>query len=163
MAEILGFAASIVAIVQIADRVIDLCKYYIATVEDHPKDLRIILIETSSLRSLLGNLEFLSQSATNSSTILQGLAGENGPIAGCRTAVSELEKLFPMKQSLNKRQRKTAKMVLASLAWPFQAEKARKLLSQLVQHKTSISLALSAESLYVTLPTYLFTTTHIPT
>lgn len=137
MAEALALCASIVAVIQIADRVAELCKAYIGGVTNYPKDLRVILIETSSLKILLENLTFLGENDGNASSILASLDGNNGPIEGCRKTTSELEKLFPPEQLQSDKEggrRKKVRLSLAALAWPFRAEKARALLGQLAQH-----------------------------
>ncbi len=145
----LSVGAAIIAVVQAADRIAELCRYYIGAVDDYPKDLRLILIETSTLKALLENINFLIGSDGWSSPMLKSLGGEEGPIAGCRRTVSDLEALFPA-ASANTTQdakRKRVKMTLAQLAWPFRQEKARVLLAQLVQHKTTICTATSSEAL----------------
>ena len=53
-------AAPIIAIIMISDRVIGLCKYYIGGLKDAPADLRAILIETSTLKTILENVQFLT-------------------------------------------------------------------------------------------------------
>jgi hypothetical protein len=145
----LSITASILAVVQGADRIAQLCRYYIGAVDDYPKDLRLILIETSTLKTLLENLQFLVDADGNSSPMLQSLDGEEGPIAGCRRTVSELELLFPACSATTTpaSKRKRSRMTLAQLAWPFRQEKARALLAQLVQHKTTINTAISCEAL----------------
>jgi len=44
--DLLSAAASIIAVVQIADRIVALCKAYITGVNDAPTELRAILIES---------------------------------------------------------------------------------------------------------------------
>ena len=141
--------SGIIAVVQAADRIAQLCRYYIGAVDDYPKDLRSILIETSTLKALLENIKFLIDSDGGSSPMLKSLGGEEGPIAGCQRTISEVELLFPA-ASVNMTQeakRKRVKATLAQLAWPFRQEKARVLLAQLVQHKTTINTAVSSETL----------------
>jgi hypothetical protein len=151
MAELLGLCASIIAVVQIADRVAKLCKDYIGGVKDCPSNLRAIEVEVSSLSILLKELEQEIKSGSNASALLCSLKDANGPIEGCRIATSELEKLFPSEEvrvdMKRKKKRRTAKLSLAALAWPFREEKARTLLCQLMQHKATISLAICTESL----------------
>ncbi len=145
----LSVGAGIIAVVQVADRIVELCRFYIGAVDDYPKDLRSILIETSTLKALFENIKFLIDSDGGSSPMLKSLGGEEGPIAGCQRTVSELELMFPASSAKTTRnsKRKGVKMTLAQLAWPFRQEKARALLSQLVQHKTTISTAISSETL----------------
>ena len=91
----LSVGAGIIAVVQVADRIVELCRFYIGAVDDYPKDLRSILIETSTLKALFENIKFLIDSDGGSSPMLKTLGGEEGPIAGCQRTVSELELMFP--------------------------------------------------------------------
>ncbi|KAH8894321.1 hypothetical protein GQ53DRAFT_839931 [Thozetella sp. PMI_491] len=140
MAEALGLGASIIAVLQISGSLVKTCKQYIEAVRDYPGDLRVILIETSSLMSLLENLQFLEKYGTLPLPIAL-----EGPVQGCRETLSELAELLPAacerEQSAPKRRR-----LAASLAWPLRQTKARRLLDQLMRHKTSISAAISTES-----------------
>jgi hypothetical protein len=61
-----------IAIVQITDRTIDICKSYIKGVRDAPADLRHILIEVGSLKCVL---EVLELSASSSGLIYQENCG----------------------------------------------------------------------------------------
>jgi hypothetical protein len=53
MAEVIGLAASIIAVVQLADRITSVCKSLIETVKDYPRDLRLIFVEIGPLRLYL--------------------------------------------------------------------------------------------------------------
>jgi hypothetical protein len=146
-----SIGASIIAFIQVADRVIELSKYYLEAARDAPSDLRAILIETSTLRTILGNLQFLA-SCGHCPTALHIPAGEEGPVEGCLRAIKEVEALFPSgystpKGSKSRSKRRKVQNVLAVLAWPFKEERARKLLERLTQYKTTINFALSTESL----------------
>jgi len=59
MAEVLALAASIAAIVEIANRIASACKSYIDSIQDYPKDLRLIYVETVSLKVVFESLQFL--------------------------------------------------------------------------------------------------------
>ena len=82
-----------IAIIQIADRIIGCCKFYIETARDAPSDLRIILRETSALKIVLENFKFLSDCDGRLSAAKGRMFGADGPIKGCRRTVAELEKL----------------------------------------------------------------------
>ncbi|KAH8810718.1 hypothetical protein F5884DRAFT_830691 [Xylogone sp. PMI_703] len=154
MAEAIAFGASIVAFLQLADRVIGLCKYYIETVCDTPHDLRIILIEISSLKAILENINFLVRADPNCVfEATRNLGKPNGALAACRGSLAELEKLFPAdhaerkdQEALSKGQkRRKVAQTLTALAWPLKEGRARKLLDEITRHKTTITLALSTE------------------
>ena len=61
MAEILALPAGVIAIIQLADRIIGTCEFYIKTVRDAPKDLCTILIEVSMLKTIFESLKQCSQ------------------------------------------------------------------------------------------------------
>lgn len=151
MAEALAVGASVVAIIQIADRIIGLCKFYIETVRDTPSDLRVILIETSALKTILENLNFLTACDGPDSTAAGRISGADGPIEGCLRTVTELETLFPSDSVQTRGQKRSKKRrlnsVLTALAWPLKESKARKLLDEMMRYKTTISLALTANSM----------------
>ncbi|KAK4111501.1 hypothetical protein N656DRAFT_681029, partial [Canariomyces notabilis] len=146
----LSVSASIIAVIQCADRIAQLCRYYIGAVDDYPKDLRSILIEASFLKALLESLKFLIDCEGSSSPMLKTLGGEEGPLAWCHRTVRELESLFPAtppQVTPNSNRGRRLKLVMGQLAWPFRQEKARVLLAQIQQHKGTISLAISSEAL----------------
>src|SRR4051812_41100353 len=123
MVEPLSVAASVVAVIQISDRIVGLCKFYIETVRDCPSDLRVILLETSTLKTIFEGLQFLADCDSGASAIISGLSGQDGPIEGCRKQTSELEKLFPPDcisgPGKSRAKKRKVKATLATLAWLF--------------------------------------------
>lgn len=95
-AELLAFAASIAAFIQLADRVITLSKFYLEALEDCPRDIRVLFIEVSSLKGILESLDFLVQNSNGDhSNAFQQLTGRDGPIEGCRKSLDDLQRLLP--------------------------------------------------------------------
>ena len=139
-----------IAIIQIADRIIGQCKFYIETARDAPSDLRVMLIETSALKTILENLNFLNACDGPLSAATSHVSGADGPIEGCLRTAAELEKLFPLDASRTTRRkgskRRRFDSVLTALAWPLKESKARKLLDEMTRYKTTISLALTTSS-----------------
>ncbi|TPX18701.1 uncharacterized protein E0L32_002558 [Thyridium curvatum] len=145
--EALSVAANIVAIIQIADRVIDLCRYYLGSIHDAPSDLRLILLEASAVRTILDNIRFLKESGHAPGT-LTDLDGAQGPIQGCRKAVSELEALLPRRPATDagpQRKKTKVEAALKTIAWPLRQNKARRLLQELSEYKSTINTALTIE------------------
>jgi hypothetical protein len=162
-------AAGIIAVIQIADRVIELCKYYIEAARDAPSDIRHIFVETSATKAVLDSLHFLhvtscqqeagdgtisKQSQEPATRALDHLYGDHGPVEACRRTLTDISRLFPhghpnsthaSKASPNK-SKVQVKAILTVLAWPLKEEKAKKLLAELVQHKSTINLALTIDS-----------------
>ncbi|KAF2092965.1 hypothetical protein NA57DRAFT_10921, partial [Rhizodiscina lignyota] len=141
--EAIAIGASIIAFIQITESVIKVCKYYISTCEDAPSDIRGILVELSSLKAVLENLEFLSTSHKEPAKPLQELKRPNGVLDECLHCVGELEGLLHTEQTEGLR-RKRQKLQQA-LAWPLKEQKARKLLARISNYKSMITLAISGD------------------
>jgi hypothetical protein len=151
MAELVAFVATLGTFVQLADRVIELTKFYLEALHDCPHEIRVIFIEVSSLKATLQSLSFLIQtdkSANQSSpSLLQQLSGPDGPIEGCRKAIISLEKLLPEDdRSTTGHKRRKLEATLGQLAWPFKRSQAQKLLDDILRYKATISLALTSET-----------------
>jgi hypothetical protein len=156
VAETIAVVASIIAIVQISDRVISSCKFYIQAASDTPSELRAILVEISTLKSVLESLQFLETYAHAAPALWKQLSGQDGPIEECMRSITDLEKLFPADKfpvtgSQSGSKRCKAQLVRTSLAWPLKARRARELLQIINQQKTIINLALTTESRWVKL------------
>ena len=152
MAEAVALVGSVIAIIQITDRIINVCKFYLESIQGTPSDLRIILIEISALKTVLENIKFLLSCPDNESLILDSLSGRNGPIEQCLKSIGKLEELFP--QDTTKRagskpkKRQKLNSTLATLAWPFKAQKAKGFLDEISVFKSTITLALTADITY---------------
>ncbi|KXH46692.1 L-galactose dehydrogenase [Colletotrichum simmondsii] len=150
MAEVFGLAASVFATIQIADRVVSICKHYIETVRDAPSDLRTILVECSSVGAVLHNVEFLLKFEEPDSALRKALDGDAGPVGECHVAIEQLEKLIASDQNQAQgppdSKRRKVQVTLRNLAWPLKETKAKKLLQDVARCKNTISLALTATS-----------------
>lgn len=151
MAEAIAVGASVIAIIQIADRIIGLCKSYIGIARDASSDLRRILLETSALKTIFENLKFLNACDGPSSTTATSLSAADGPIEGCLRSVTELENLFPSDsvqiEGQGRFKERRLKSTLTSLAWPLKENKARKLLDDIMRYKSTIALAMTTEAM----------------
>ena len=150
MAEVLAVTASVIATIQIADRVVDLCKFYIESIRDTPSNLRRLLVEISTLKTVLENVDFLTRCSNDGPTLLHAIAGDSGPIEGCRRSITELSMLLPSdavhtagKEGTKKQKAKNA---FTALAWPLKEKKARKLLEEMMGYKMTISMAMITDS-----------------
>lgn len=136
-------AANIIAIIHATNRVVVLCQRFLAAVQDAPGELRVILIEVSTLRSVLKQLELLV-SCNEGLPVLDALALNHGPIEGCRKVISELENLLPAESVFALQSKKKA--VLTAFAWILKEHKAKALLDELREYKSTIALALTTDS-----------------
>ncbi|KAM7191236.1 hypothetical protein V8F20_009414 [Naviculisporaceae sp. PSN 640] len=149
MAEAIALAASIIAMVQIADRIATVCKFFIEKVKDYPKDLRRCYVEVQTLKIVFEGLRFLDKSDDSDLTILRRLQGADGPIKCCEESLEKLDKFFlgfpatPNQRAEGKAEK--LKECLNRLAWPLKASKATELLDDLSRHKSSITMALQEQ------------------
>lgn len=136
-------AANIIAIIHAANRVIVLCQKFLATVKDAPGELRLILIEVSTLWAILNQLELLV-SCNGDAPVLDALGRDHGPIQGCRRVLTELENLLPPESILATESKRKA--LATAFGWLLKEHKAKNLLDELKQHKSTIALALTTDS-----------------
>jgi len=154
MAEAFALAAGVIAVIQMTDRISNICKHYIESVKDCPSQLRVILVEVSMLKTLLENLQIFHNSNAMSD-IITSLSKPDGPVEGCKKSIVALEKLFPDEssktQNIQRGSEKKRKLTatVSALAWPLKEKRAQKLLEEIRQYKATISLALTTESVYV--------------
>ncbi|KAK7915225.1 hypothetical protein PG985_012928 [Apiospora marii] len=95
MAEALGVAASVIAVIELTNRVVELCRAYLGSATEASRDLRRILAEVSAVKAILENLQFLGENDAEFSGVLQILERRDGLIPQCARCVAELERLFP--------------------------------------------------------------------
>lgn len=154
MAEVVALMASVIAVIQLSDRVIQLTKYYIEASSETPSDLRVILVEISMISAILKSLEYLHQCDHLTPALWSQIAGTDGPIEGCRRSITELEKLFPSDSIAlpaptgfaSRSKKRRVKALVATLAWPLKAGRARDLMQKIAQYKAMLNLALTTES-----------------
>ncbi|KAG0649187.1 rad55 [Hyphodiscus hymeniophilus] len=149
MAEVIAIVASVVSIVQLADRVIELCRIYIETAHDASSDLRLLLLETSTTKAILENLAPLISSSSEGTSILERLSGPDSPIQTCHTIMTKIEALFPSGYQQghdNTSKRQKVKASLANIAWTFKVDKAKNLVRELSNVKATIYLALTVQT-----------------
>lgn len=146
MAEVIAVGASVIAIIQITERIIHLCKFYIETVRDAPSDLRTIFLEASMLKTIFENLNILATGDSGVSKAVSTLFGKEGLIEGCRLLITELEKVLPSDCIQNMAQNPSKKRrVSIPLAWPSKENKVKKLREEIARYRETITLALTTE------------------
>lgn len=146
MAEVVAAIASVIALVQLAERVLKLAKVCLDAIEDCPRDIRVILVEVSTLKALLENVQYLLENGSSSEILVKHLCGERGPISECRRLLTDLEVLLPSDaKSTSNNKRQKLQDVASRLAWPLKENKARKLLQDIANQKGTITLALTSD------------------
>jgi len=142
MAEAFGIAAGALTVIELTSKLISQCKYLIETTQDAPQDLNRILVEIASLKAALESLHYLSSAGCDFSDNVRRLENAGGAVKGCEDAVAQLAAEldgFALGSQSGPRKRQK---IQSSLKWCFKESKARKLLDDILQHKTTIMLTL---------------------
>jgi hypothetical protein len=148
--EIFGAAASIPAILKVSKTIISMCRVCINSFDGDSSEFRVILIEISTLRGMTESLLYLTMLETDRSPLMSQLAAIVSPIEACEKALKELVALLPVEViSKSGKKSKFGKLdvTLAAMKWPPKSAKAKVLLQEIIQYKTTISLAFTAEIL----------------
>lgn len=148
----LSITASIIAVTQLAGKIVSVCAKYVRNVKDAPNDLRIIMIEVGSVKGIAEALQHLvpHERDDDASAALRSLQSVHAPLEGCKQALTALDSLFPSEiERAPDGKRRKLHLSLESLAWPLLAHKAKKLLDDVGRHKATISLALMTQTMFV--------------
>lgn len=151
--EALALASTFATLLGFSMQLYGNCKYYIdAARGDCPNDLKLILIETSSLEATIKSVELilsLSDTRAEDEDRLKRQIGK--PLKDCQDCMEQLLKLVPkpmLKEGENKLgKRDKAKILLNALAWGAGGKKGTcdMLLKHLRAHKATLSLGLTSE------------------
>ncbi|KAI5459109.1 vegetative incompatibility protein het-e-1 [Mariannaea sp. PMI_226] len=139
----ISLTASLIAFLQITDSVIKACKHCIDTIKDAPKDMEMILGEVMSLRAIIHGL-----SNTNLPSSTPSLFAQSGPVEACRRCLCALEGLVTPDDKNQKASQSKFRLKLADLSWPLKEPKARKLIAEMSQHKSTLLLAMTGDIIY---------------
>ncbi|KPM42954.1 hypothetical protein AK830_g3643 [Neonectria ditissima] len=143
----IGLSTNILDVVQLAGRISKTCKSYIDGVADYPKDLRVICVETESLAIVLQGLQWLDKDDAQDACTISQL---EGPVKQCQETIKSLNGLLPpatLPTGRKGAKRRKVQSALDTLAWPLKSEKARKLLDELMQFKSTMSMAIGGSLL----------------
>lgn len=152
MAEVFAVAASVIAVIQISDRVIELCKFYIEALAETPSSLRALLIEISTLKTIFEALQFLERCDHSTPALWMQISAPEGPIEECRRALTELEKLFPPQfaqrgaQNTHLSKRQKLNVAFSTIVWPLKQSQVKEILQRIGNYKAIIQLAVTTES-----------------
>ncbi|KAM0269411.1 hypothetical protein ACHAQH_009759 [Verticillium albo-atrum] len=131
MVDVVGLTASIIAIVDLSAKLASHCKFYVENAKDARADFRKLLIEITSVGNAINILQFLIDHDPDfESDQLSTLSGDDGPIAGCRDALSQLEAMIPHPNDAGSRNtdrsmKKRMNGMSNRLAWPLKKTRAQ--------------------------------------
>ena len=139
--DVVGSAASVLAIVELAAKITLSCHKYVVAVKNAEKDIVRLRNETESLKEIL---EKVHDRATrkDGATLLSSPAMVRS-LNDCFTEMSSVDdKLQPPKSK-----RWVKKLKLRELKWPFESREVDKIIENLQGYKQSISLALQLDQM----------------
>jgi hypothetical protein len=138
----IGEAASIIAVIQAADRILCLCGTYASAVKDAKKDIERLAGEVGALLKVLKSADEMADSSLmklyTSESVLEVLAGS---IEQCRSALGKLEsQLDPGKE-----RKIMSRLGIRALKWPFKSKDVTKIIEALNRDKGTVILALNMD------------------
>jgi hypothetical protein len=146
MAEAVGLASAVIAIVEITAQIASRCKAYIEHVKVARKELRMVLVETTSLQGIADNLQFLLDHDPDFEDAEMDAARE--PISACLESLRHLESLVPALETDDggqKSSKQRAKELVPRLAWPLNRAKVMSVLDNMQRYKATLSLAICGD------------------
>jgi hypothetical protein len=136
--EALGVAASIIAVVQIAEKILTLCGKYSLGAKDAKTDIERLSNEITALRNVLTIVKDLAQGPNAAK--LPALNTLPGAIDQCSAELVDLIScLDPGKR------RQLMNNLGLRLTWPFKSEDVNKRIAALERSKATINLALNTD------------------
>jgi hypothetical protein len=137
--EGIGSAASVIAVIQLAGSIIEICGGYVAAVKNANKEI-------DSLRKVIEELKDVLQ------TLSRLLDGPNGPklftsqklalqISDCSSELTTLKERLRS----GPKERVIGRLRLRSLKWPLQRKEVTSVMNNLERHKQSFVLALQVD------------------
>lgn len=142
--EVLGAAASVIAVIQISAEVFDICRKYYIEVKDARKDIQKLRDEMTSLQDVLVNVADLADTpGSEKLAVLRLLEKPDGPLKLCEKALTTLlEKL----QSGSGKE-KMRQFGIRALKWPFNNKEVMSIIAMIGRYKATFSLALNADQM----------------
>jgi len=133
-------AASVIAAIQIAGQVFDLCRKYYLEVKDARKDIQRLRDEVTSLQDVLINVADLTDAPGSAKSSILALNQPDGPVQQCRTELIRLATKLDPGQGKDK----MTQLGLRALKWPFSSKEIDKAITTIGRHKMTFNLALAA-------------------
>jgi len=133
----LSSVASVIAVVQISERILTLCCEYAVAVKDAKGDIDRLNSEVTALFDVLKRVKYMAEGPD--ATTLTALNALAKPIAQCSSELLALRaRLDPTRKTMNR-------LGLRSLKWPFKSKDVNKIIEVLQRYKTTINMALNAD------------------
>jgi hypothetical protein len=151
----LSVTASIVAVLQAANKIISVCYDFRAALRNAPWSLTRVLEEAKDLRSVLETLEQLVEDDISTFTRAKHRPAfellcepDKGPLAACLREMTTLESLITSPKRGGKFGSR-GRALIQSLAWTLKESDAILCLQRIERCKSTLNLAITADEVYV--------------
>ena len=140
--EVVGSAASVIAVIDLSAKIASICLQYSRDVRHAKADIERFKLEVDSVTNLLRAVEALLQVATKT-TLSTSIELENA-LRDCKIELQQINtKLDPGKAG--KARKVMSKFGARALKWPLESKEVEKTISRLERCKMTISLALQVD------------------
>jgi hypothetical protein len=138
MIDPIGLVGTLIAVVQVCNKIISVCYEYRNGIRDASGDISRILDETSSIRTLAERLLKTAEADYRADLpSLQSLDDAENPLRRCLTELVDLKTILKLGRKVGLR---------STLVWPLKRPEAERRLLAIERAKTTLQLALSADN-----------------
>ena len=136
-------AASIFAVVQLADRVLSLCGNYLQSARSAKDDIERVSVEVGTLKSVLERADQMVNDEIMKEYMSDSLRQElEKIITSCQLTLKNLDS----KLNHNQQESGIRKLLrLSALKWPFKSKEVMNIIQELDRHKGTITLTLQLD------------------
>lgn len=146
MAEALGLASSIVALVQISASVYSATSKFYRDAREAKSNISALATQTRNLSGVLQSLSLLASSPLFHDAGIPIPDFRDTYIESCRTTLHKIKRRLEKAED-DFENGSHRKVITRSLKWPFASEETKDLVAELSQHRDTLQLALSAETM----------------
>lgn len=141
MAEVLGVASSVIAVVDLSAKVFSLCLQYYREVKNAKDDIEKLREEVATFQTTAKELQ----------TLVEGPRGKELKVSQQLTTAikdgrSRLEDLEKQLQPSTRRKR-MSRLGIHAIKWPFESKEVKRTIEDLERYRGSISLALNIDQM----------------
>jgi hypothetical protein len=133
--EALGGAASIIAVVQISEKILTLCGTYASAVKNAKADIGRLQSEVATLLDVLKILKGVAEDENTDETKLSALKTLGETIQQCHSELQDIG--THLNGGIGRR------FGIRAIKWPFKSNDVNKVIATLERHKTTIDMALN--------------------
>jgi hypothetical protein len=143
-------AASVIAVIQVLDRVASLYSQYFTAVKNAKPDIKRLQGEVGGLKIFLEGAQQILQ-PSNGARLETSQRLRDG-LGGCFSQVNELENKLKEKLNLGKTGKTMSRFWFHALKWPFEKEEVDGIIQNLKGYQDTLSAAFGIDTAYVMIP-----------